>query len=106
MEIEKKIVDGKVAVLISPGFGAGWSTWNSEHSEFMLFDKTLVEMAERNALAGEAEQYLQKKLNEDYVCVLGWPVRVEWLPQGERFYVDEYDGSESIVSADNLVMTA
>ena len=24
---DKVIRDGKVAVIISPGFGAGWSTW-------------------------------------------------------------------------------
>ena len=26
--IEKVVRDGKVAVLVSPGYGAGWSTWN------------------------------------------------------------------------------
>jgi len=26
----KYIRDGKVAVLYSPGFGAGWSTWNDD----------------------------------------------------------------------------
>ena len=27
---EKYIKDGKVAVAYSPGFGAGWSTWNDD----------------------------------------------------------------------------
>ncbi|MCJ1344295.1 hypothetical protein MMC31_002498 [Peltigera leucophlebia] len=35
--------DGKVAVLISPGYGAGWSTWASDEDvEFFLFDATMV----------------------------------------------------------------
>ena len=28
LHIEKVVRDGKVAVLVSPGYGAGWSTWN------------------------------------------------------------------------------
>ncbi len=35
----------KVAVLYSPGFGAGWSTWARQHKEQMLFDKRFVEAA-------------------------------------------------------------
>lgn len=32
------------AVLVSPGYGAGWSTWNSEHGgEKLAYDKRIVE---------------------------------------------------------------
>ena len=56
MKPEKVVRDGKVAVLISPGFGAGWSTWaDDEISEFVLFHKDLVEMAEEGADAREVE---------------------------------------------------
>lgn len=35
--------DGKVAVLISPGHGAGWSTWAADEDvEFLLFDAKIV----------------------------------------------------------------
>lgn len=30
--MDKVIKDGKVAVLYSPGFGAGWFTWNNHHN--------------------------------------------------------------------------
>ena len=30
--MEKIIEDGKVAVLVSKGYGAGWSTWNLDAS--------------------------------------------------------------------------
>jgi acetyl-CoA acetyltransferase len=39
--MEKVIRDGKVAILYSPGFGAGWSTWNSYSNE-MIFDPDIV----------------------------------------------------------------
>jgi len=33
-------------------------------------------------------------------------VRIEWLEPGVRFYVDEYDGSESLRTFDDLCYTA
>lgn len=31
--MQKLEVNGKVTVVYSPGFGAGWSTWNTSHRE-------------------------------------------------------------------------
>ena len=43
----KKIIrDGKVAVLYSPGFGAGWSTWNQELPE-LVFNPVIVDLVEK-----------------------------------------------------------
>lgn len=108
MEIRKKIVDDKIAVLVSPGFGAGWSTWNREHGQFLAFDSTLVDMAERGASSDEVEEYLKKTLGEDaYVYMGGWSdIEVEWLPVGTSFYIHEYDGSESTKTNEDLVWTA
>lgn len=39
--MKKLIRDGKVAVLVSPGFGAGWSTWNGD-DEDAIFNKRLA----------------------------------------------------------------
>ena len=40
--MNKVIRDGKVAVVVSPGFGAGWSTWafrgEEDYRDFMMFD--------------------------------------------------------------------
>ena len=45
--VKKLIRDGKVGVIISPDFGAGWSTWNDdEDREAMLFDSELIIMME------------------------------------------------------------
>ena len=37
---EKYIQDGKVAILVSPGFGTGWSTWEGKE---LAYDKRVVE---------------------------------------------------------------
>lgn len=46
--MEKVIRDGKVAVLYSPGYGAGWTTWtyDSKLHEVMLFHPLIVEKVE------------------------------------------------------------
>lgn len=33
--------DGKIAALYSPGFGAGWYSWNTQH-EGLVFDAEIV----------------------------------------------------------------
>jgi hypothetical protein len=44
--MKKVIKDGKVAVLYSPGFGAGWYSWHK--TEELLYHPKLVEMVENN----------------------------------------------------------
>lgn len=104
---EKLVRDGKVAVLISGGFGAGWSTWaSSDNAEFLLFHKGLVEMAEREATVEEVADYLEKG-GMDYTYMGGWEdVYVVWLPAGTRFTVEEYDGSEHLRTIEDLEYTA
>lgn len=48
--MNKVIENGLVAVLYSPGYGAGWSTWNLEKelNETLLFHPSLVEMVRNN----------------------------------------------------------
>lgn len=98
----KKVVrDGQVAVLYSPGFGAGWSTWaGSEYQHDCLFDSWIVDVIVNSNY--ELEEKLQRI--EAY-CALKYPgmylggladLTVEWVPEGAAFRVDEYDGSESI----------
>lgn len=103
---EKVIRDGKVAVLYSPGFGAGWSTWCGEYEEFTLFDSGLVALAEAGANAEQVEEYIASK-GIDYLYAGGWEnITIEWLDQGTRFVVEEYDGSERIRTVDDRAFTA
>ena len=85
--------DGKVAVLYSPGFGAGWYTWNYEHPE-ILFDPAIVELVEKEKW-DELATYVELKYPEIYTGGMR-DLTIEWIPEGALFKVNEYDGSESI----------
>lgn len=96
--------DGKIAVLVSVGFGAGWSTWNTvdeELAEALLFDADVVKMV-LEGREDEIEDFVTAKYKDK--ADDGWLVTagakdldVEWVDKGERFVIDEYDGAESLV---------
>lgn len=91
--MEKVIRDGKVAVLYSPGFGAGWYTWNSGATE-LVFDSIIV-----NAILEGDKQKAKERAEE--ICPVGYfggidNLVVGWVPVGEAFEITEYDGSESL----------
>lgn len=95
---ERTLLDGKVAVLISPGYGAGWSSWgNDDLRYFMLFDPGLVGLALASADADDVEAYLsQKGIETPYLG--GWgSIKVQWVPVGTTFRVHEYDGFETLI---------
>lgn len=97
---EKTIRNGLVAVLISNGFGAGWSTWaNDEESAFLLFDSNLVALAERKAPEDEVRLYLKGVFGKDKIpYTSGWSdISIQWRPIGSAFAISENDGAESIV---------
>lgn len=92
----------KVAVLISMGYGAGWSTWNQRFAHFLLFDKGLVERVLREDL-NEIGDYIKDKIGDQHVFLGGLDgITVVWVDEGVKFVVNEYDGSESITEFKNL----
>jgi hypothetical protein len=97
--MQKIIRNGKVAVLYSPRYGAGWYSWNPNYPE-LLFDPGLVDLVEE----GNEEKILA------YVT-LKWPnvstlgiedLKIEWITQGTEFIIDEYDGAESVLLRDEI----
>jgi hypothetical protein len=90
---EKYIRDGKVAVLYSPGYGAGWYTWNDDQ-EGMIFDRELVAAVLAEDYAA-LKEIAARKYPEAYLGG-GDKLEIEWLEPGTVFVIDEYDGSESI----------
>lgn len=96
----KVVRDGRVAVLVSSGYGAGWSSWiGDRYKDYALFDAEVVALAERGADSDAVEEHSKAKFGEDYYCLLGWSdVKVEWVQQGQGFYVHEYDGNEWLVT--------
>lgn len=86
----------EVAVLVSPGFGAGWSTWNCDSSEMLLFHEDLVDLVLRGEL--EAVAALAESMGDDYLYTGGAKdLEVYWVPEGSQFIIHEYDGSEQLV---------
>jgi hypothetical protein len=92
--MEKVIKDGYVAVVYSPGFGAGWYTWNQEYPA-LIFDPTIVKYVEEGDL-DNLRAYVGIKFPEVYVSNFN-DLTVKWLPEGTEFRINEYDGNESVV---------
>lgn len=95
--MDRVIRDGKVAVLISPGFGAGWSTWASDElAGRVLFDPAVVAWVE----SGKVGDVPVDQYGDTYLYTGGaGQLTIEWLPLGTQFRISEYDGSEHIVLA-------
>lgn len=94
--MKKVIRDNKVAVLISPGYGAGWYSWNSDHKE-LLFHPKIVEMVENGRQNEIDEDWIKDNLNLDNIyCGGNHKLKIVWLTVGTQFYIKEYDGSENL----------
>ena len=92
--MEKVIREGKVAVIYSPGYGAGWYSWNTKYPE-CLFDPNIVAMVE----AGQHDQieaYCQTAYGTELYPGGAEQLKIEWILVGTKFRIDEYDGYESI----------
>jgi len=113
--MQKLIKDDMVAVIYSPGYGAGWSTWGL--SEDAVFDPQLARLVEKrnglgigddaewNAVTADIVAYVEKLWPKDYFFGVN-DLEVAWLPVGTKFRIDENDGYESILVEDDLTWTA
>ena len=106
--MNKVIRDGKVAVVVSPGFGAGWSTWafrgEEDYRDFMMFDSVLVTMVENGYPVETIEEYVTNNYPGTY-CGAADDLTIQWLPVGTAFRIHEYDGSESVEIRDDINWT-
>lgn len=98
--MDKVIENGQVAVLYSPGFGAGWYTWH--HYEALLFDPVVVEMVRSETESEIIEDYCRAKYGIDHYYGGAEDLRIMWLPVGTEFVIQEYDGSESVQLKDDF----
>lgn len=97
---EKVVRNGMVAVAISPGFGAGWTSWATGISPF---NPKVIKMIEEGKQGEITEEWCQENLGIEHVyCGGASQLTIEWIPQGVHFSINEYDGSESIYRADQL----
>ena len=100
-------------ILYSPGFGAGWYTWNREMADAFLFDAGIIEALENGTPLGAEDDSttplgaFRARLVARYGergenAYLGGARDLRVTTVEGQFYVDEYDGSESIVRPEDL----
>lgn len=89
-------------VLISPGYGAGWSTWNDPR---MAFDERLIRAFECGISKEDMRDLCVKCGYKDswgYPPYMGGfnDLMVVEVPSGIMFRIHEYDGYESVEMLD------
>lgn len=90
--------DGQLAVLISPNYGAGWSTWN-DYGIDLAIDKRIVEAKLRRTYENDLDglKAFLESIGYHGVYTGGWSdIIIHWVNKGTSFKIDEYDGHESI----------
>jgi len=94
--MEKIVRDGMVAVAVSGGFGAGWSTWNDVDPRDARFNQLFLD--------GNIDE-VHRICDEEKLGYAGGArkVEIEWVPEGTKFRIDEYDGSETLVTTDDWI---
>lgn len=98
--MEKVIKNGEVAIVYSPRYGEGWSTWASdEQRETLIFHPAIVNMVLKNKQSEIDKSWMKKNLGEEFEDVYFGGVAdlcVEWVPLGTVFRIAEYAGWESV----------
>lgn len=116
--VDKLVNNGKVAVLFSPGWGAGWSTWCHEDSNRrrMMFDPAMascivrytakVKVSASDAFYAEMHEELERIAEEHYPDEYAGGLeglRIAWVSRGVQFRINEFDGNEQVeVNEDSL----
>jgi hypothetical protein len=93
--------DGKTAVLYSPGYGSGWSSWASDNrKEALCMDARIVEPFLNGDKTGVVNAALT--LFPDMYTGGVKDLEVVWVTKGTQFLVNEYDGRESVQLFDDV----
>ena len=114
MEYHYNLDGSAAAVLVSHGFGAGWSTWNDSN---LAWDKRVVEyVMEHMEVPDWRDNVGNDSIEHDemveFLNSIGYmdaylgglrQIAIEWVPVGAHFIIDEYDGNESITYRDDIV---
>lgn len=91
--MRKVVKDGKVAVLVSPGYGSGWAYCLPKEAAFL---PEMVEAVLRGANYEELKIIHDEFYPDEYDGGL-YSLEVQWVPEGTHFIIDEYDGNEKIL---------
>lgn len=109
--------DGQIGILVSPGCGAGWSTWGTKE---LAFDKRIVNFwlahkddeeflktVEIGPFFGKeseahktAATFFKEIGYDDCPCLGGFSqIELEFVPRGVPWMISEYDGYETLRTA-------
>ena len=88
---------GDVAVIVSPGYGAGWYSWNTSYPDCVFDPDCVLDILNNNK--NDLKTIAESKW-DGYWSVED--VEIVWIPKGTQFRIDEYDGFESIETSENL----
>jgi hypothetical protein len=91
--------DGKIEILISDGFGAGWSTWDLNNGISIAVDKRIIDFFKAhgcNYPINKVTEFMESIGYGRMYCG-GWKkLRVTTVEKGMPFMISEYDGAESL----------
>lgn len=93
--MEKYIKDGKVGVLVSSGYGAGWSTWNDIN---WALDKRVVEKFisdDANMNEKDWDEFMKTIGMEGY-CGGCYDLELIMVDKGSIIKISEFNGSEEL----------
>jgi hypothetical protein len=86
-------------VLVSQGYGAGWSTWNEGSN--CEFDPEVIKWVEEGKPEGTfPEGYFQEKYGDDFYDGGLDDLYIEEVE--EKFYILENDGAEMIITSKDM----
>ena len=102
-------------ILISPGYGGGWTTWNPDIegkglTEFALTYQPLIDFLESGgdkdssefrAILDKFKEEVEDKFEEPFY--LGGAGDLEVATVDGPFYIEEYDGNEALITTDQLI---
>lgn len=92
---------GELGILISHGYGAGWSTCNDGR---IAYDKRVVEKWLEKVSEYEMTSFLNNLGYKDTYMGGYKNLRLEFIPRGTMFCIHEYDGHESIETLETMDM--
>jgi hypothetical protein len=98
-------------ILVSPGFGAGWSSWcygPKEAAQFVAEYQPIIEFLENGGTNKDKEF---QRLVEELETIVDKKFGVNFYTGGSRdlvvkevdgpYMIEEYDGSESVLEQEN-----
>jgi len=87
--------DKFTSVIVSPGYGAGWATWNEPDDVFNIIIADML-------IAGEVEEAANYAESIDKYSGGLEDAEVMAVPKGKEFIIREYDGAEWIEYKDEI----